>query len=78
MYLKDFYFADDITLIADTEMIIQTLIEGVHEASEYGIKISVPKSKAMVFSHEDQLQVKINLEGISLNQVHCFEYLEWH
>ena len=58
--LKDLRFADDITLIADSENDLQTLI--VHDVSKkYGMEISISKTKAMIFSHEDQLQVNIKL-----------------
>ena len=56
--LKDLRFADDIALIADSENDLQTLIKGVHDVSKkYGMEISIPKTKAMIFSHEDQLQI---------------------
>ena len=60
--LKDLRFADDIALIADSENDLQTLIERVHDVSKKcGMEISIPKTKAMIFSHEDQLQVTIKL-----------------
>ena len=68
--LKDLRFADDIALIADSENDLQTLVERVHDISKkYGMKISIPKTKAMIFSHEDQLQVNIKLNDTSLDQV---------
>ena len=51
--LKDLRFADDIALTADSENDLQTLIERVHDVSKkYGTEISIPKTKAMIFSHE--------------------------
>ena len=74
--LKDLRFADDITLIADSENDLQTLIERVHDVSKkYRMEISIPKTKAMIFSHEDQLQVNIKLDDTSLDQVNRFKYL---
>ena len=75
--LKDLRFSDDIALIADSENDIQTLIERVHDVSKkYGMmEISIPKTKAMIFSHEDQLQVNIKLDDTSLDQVNRFKYL---
>ena len=74
--LKDLRFADDIALFADSENDLQTLIEGVHDFSKkYGMEISIPKTKAMIFSHEDQLQVNIKLDDTSLDQVNQFKYL---
>ena len=74
--LKDLRFADDIALIADSEEDLQTLIEQVHDASKkFGMEISIPKTKAMIFSREDQLQVNINLDGTPLEQVNRFKYL---
>ena len=74
--LKDLRFADDIALIADSENDLQTLIERVHDVSKkYRMEISIPKTKAMIFSHEDQLQVNIKLHGTSLDQVNRFKYL---
>ena len=74
--LKDLRFADDIALIADSENDLQTLIERVHDVSKkYGMEISIPKTKAMIFSHEDQLQVNIKMDDTSLEQVNRFKYL---
>ena len=75
--LKDLPFADDIALIAHSENDLQTLIERVHDVSKkYGMEISIPKTKAMIFSHEDQLQVNIKLDDTSLlDQVNRFKYL---
>ena len=74
--LKDLRFADDIALIADSENDLQTLIERVHDVSKkYGMAISIPKTKAMIFSHGDQLQVNIQLDDTSLDQVNRFKYL---
>ena len=74
--LKDLHFSDDIGLIADSENDLQTLIERVHDVSKkYGMEISIPKTKAMKFSYEDQLQVNIKLDDTSLDQVNRFKYL---
>ena len=74
--LKDLRFADDIALIADSENDLQTLIERVHDVNKkYGMEISIPKTKAMIFSHEAQLQVNIKLDDTSLDQVNRFKYL---
>ena len=77
--LKDLGFADDIALIADSENDLQILTERVHDVSKkYGMEISIPKTKAMIFSHEhdeDQLQVIIKLNDTSLDQVNRFKYL---
>ena len=60
--LKDLHFADDIALIADSKIDLRTLVERVHEASKkYVMKISIPKTKAMVFSYEEHLLIDINL-----------------
>ena len=55
--LIDLRFADDIALIADSENDLQALIERVNVSKKYGMEISIPETKAMIFSHEDQLQV---------------------
>ena len=74
--LKDARFADDIALIADSENDLQTLIERVHDVSKkYGMEISIPNTKGMIFSHEYQLQVNIKLDDTSLDQVNRFKYL---
>ena len=39
------------------------------------MEISIPKTKATIFSHEDQLQVNIKLDDASLDQVNRFKYL---
>lgn len=70
--LKDLHFADDIALIADSKIDLRTLVERVHEASKkYVMKISIPKTKAMVFSHEEHLLIDINLKGKPLEQDWC-------
>ena len=57
-------------------MIYKPFFERVHDVSKkYGIEISIPKTKAMIFSHEDQLQVNIKLDDTSLDQVNRFKYL---
>ena len=56
--------------------LLQTLIERVQDVSKkYGMEISIPKTKAMIFSHEDQLQVNMKLDDTSLDQVNRFKYL---
>ena len=77
--LKDLRFADDIALIADSENDLQTLMVRVHDVSKkYGMEISIPKTKAMIFSHEDQLQVNIKLDDTSLDQLIDSSTWEWH
>ena len=72
--LKDLRFDDAIALIADSGNDLQTLIERVHDVSKkYGMEISIPKTKAMIFSHEDQLQTNIKLDDTSLDQVNRFK-----
>ena len=39
------------------------------------MEISIPETKAMIFSHEDQLQVNIKLDDTPLDQVNRFKYL---
>ena len=49
--LRDLRSADDKALITDSEDALQTLIKQVHDVSKkYGMKISIPKTKAMIFS----------------------------
>ena len=83
--LKDLRFADDIALIADSENDLQTFIGRVHDVSKkYGMDISIPKTKAMIFSHEDQLQVNIKVDDTSLDQVNGWQLAKmkkeysWH
>ena len=76
--LKDLRFADDIALIADSENDLQILIKRVHDVSKkYGMEklISIPKPKATIFSHKEQLQVTIKLDDTSLDQGNRFKYL---
>ena len=47
-----------------------------HDLSKkYGMAISIPKTNTMIFSREDQLQVNIKLDDISLEQVNQYKYL---
>ena len=51
------------------------MITQVHDVSKkYGMEISIPKTKAMEFSREDQLQVNIQLDGAPLEQANLFKY----
>ena len=62
--------------LQNSENDLQTSIERVHDVSKkYGMEISIPKTKAMIFSHEDQLQVNIKLDDTPLDQVNRFKYL---
>ncbi len=57
--LKDLRFADDIALIAESAKDLQTLLNKVHTTSKkYGMEISIPKTKAMVFDISSAEPVK--------------------
>ena len=76
--LKDLRFADDIALLADSEEDLQTLINKVHEISKkYGMEISIPKTKTMVFdsNSKDPVKANIQIENTTLDQVDKFKYL---
>ena len=74
--LKDIRFADDQGMVASTEKGLQKLIQVLNETSKnYGMKINVKKTKAMVVSNIRGRTVNIDIEGQRVEQVDKFKYL---
>jgi hypothetical protein len=69
-------FADDQVTIADTE---DNLQEAVHILNwlitEYGLTISVQKTKSMAFKGGDPARTKIVTDNKIIEQVKSFDYL---
>ena len=74
--LKDVRFADDQGMVAATEKGLQGIMDALHEtATKYGMKINIKKTKTMVVSKQEGINVEILVDGQRLEQVKKFKYL---
>lgn len=74
--VKDVRFADDQGMVANSELGLQKLMDGVvRAAEEYGMKVNGKKTKAMRISRRGIGEVKIFIEGQKVEQVKRFKYL---
>src|SRR6516225_7306849 len=75
-YLKDVRYADDQAMVASTNEGIQKLMYGLNRAAEeYGMRINVKKTKAMVISKIEGKKVEIKIGQHKVEQVQKFKYL---
>ena len=69
-WLKDVRFADDQAMVANTELGLQTIMDGlVRMAKQYDMKINVKKTKVMRISKTGEEDVKLFVEGQIVEQV---------
>ena len=69
-------YADDTVLMAESESELQNIVDTVRSNSERcGLKMSVKKTTTMVISRDGLAEVKINVDGVQLEQVKRFKYL---
>ena len=72
-------FADDQVIIADRE---DNLQKAVHKLNclikEYGLTISVQKTKSMAFKGRDPVQTKTVIDNKIIEQVNLFNYEGWN
>jgi len=74
--LKDVRFADDQGMVADSEIGLQRLMDGLGSAAhQYDMKINVKKTKVMRVSRKGEGDVNIFIEGKQVEQVKKFKYL---
>jgi hypothetical protein len=74
--LKDVRFADDQGMVADSELGLQRLMDGlVRTAKQYDMKINVKKTKVMRVSRKGEGDISIFIEGQRVEQVQKFKYL---
>jgi len=73
--LKSIRFANDISLLAESEIELQHLVDGVSQTStRFGLIVSKPKTEVQCVGKGRQ-QTKIMLEDEELKQVENFVYL---
>jgi len=69
-------FADDQVIIADTENNLQKAAHKLNQIiTEYGLTISVQKTKSMAFKVQDPVRTKIVIDNKIKEQVNFFNYL---
>jgi len=76
--LPTLLFADDQVIIADREDNLQRAAHILNQIiTEYGLTISVQKTKSMAFRGRDPLRTKIVIDNKIIEQVNSFNYLEY-
>jgi hypothetical protein len=74
--LSTLLFADDQVIIADTEDNLQKAAHKLNRLiTEYGLTISVQKTKSMAFKGRDPVRTKIVIDNKTVEQVKSFNYL---
>ena len=69
-------FADDQVIIADREDNLQRAAHKLNQIiTEYGLTISVQKTKSMPFRGRDPVRTKIVIDNKIIKQVNSFNYL---
>ena len=62
--------------MAESESELQNIVDTVRSNSERcGLKMNVKKTKTMVIPRDELAEVKINVDGVQLEQVKRFKYL---
>ena len=74
--LSTLLFADDQVIIADREDNLQRAAHKLNQIiTEYGLTISVQKTKSMAFRGRDPVRTKIVIDNKIIEQVNLFNYL---
>ena len=69
-------FADDQVIIADREDNLQRAVHKLNQiTTEYGLTISVQKTKSMAFTGRDPVRAKIVIDNKIIEVVNSFNYL---
>jgi hypothetical protein len=69
-------FADDQVIMADTEDNLQKVAHKLNQIiTEYGLTISVQKTKSMAFKGQDPVRTKIIIVNKIIEQVSSYNYL---
>jgi transcription initiation factor TFIIIB Brf1 subunit/transcription initiation factor TFIIB len=75
-HLSALLFADDQVIIADTEDKLQKAAHKLNRLiTEYGLTISVQKTKSMAFKGRDPVRTKTLIDNKIIEQVKSFNYL---
>jgi hypothetical protein len=75
-HLSSLLFADDQIIIADTEDNLQKAAHKLNRLiTEYGLTISVQKTKSMAFKGRDPVRTTILIDNKIIEQVKSFKYL---
>ena len=70
--LSTLLFVDDQVIIADTEDNLQKAVHKLNQIiTEYGLTISVQKTKSMTFKGRDPVRTKIVIDNKIIEQVIC-------
>ena len=73
--IKCIRFADDMALLAEDERILKNmLLEPNDRCEDYGRKINISKTKAMVIGRK-QKKIDVRIKYESVKQVDIFKYL---
>jgi len=74
--LSKLLFADDQVIIADIEDNLQKAAYKLNKKiTEYGLTVSVQKTKSMAFKGRDPVRTKIVIDNKIIEQVNSFNYL---
>ena len=74
--LSTLLFADDQVIIADGEDNLQRAVHKLNQIiTEYGLTISVQKTKSMAFGGRDEVRTKIVIDNKIIEQANSFNYL---
>jgi hypothetical protein len=74
--LSTLLFADDQVIIADTEDNLQRARHKLNQIiTQYGLTISVQKTKSMAFRRRDPVRTKIVIDNKIIEKVNSFNYL---
>jgi len=74
--LSRLLFADDQFTIADTEDNLQKAVHKLNQIiTEYGLIVSVQKTKSMAFKGRDAVRTKIVIDNKIIQEVNLFNYL---
>ena len=75
--IKNFRYADDTALVADSEEKLQNIVNKVKEKSEnLGLYMNVSKTKTMLVNKAgEERNIAIDVDGQELEQVRDFKYL---
>ena len=75
--LNNIRYADDMVVMAQTEEVLQTLMNKLQErCRKFGLRINIGKTEVMVVTkRRERLPVNVTLAGETINQVATFRYL---
>ena len=76
--LPSILYADDLVLCGELEEDLRTMMRRFVELPRRrGLKVNADKSKVMVLDGEEGLKCEVHVDGIHLDHVSNFKYLEY-